>query len=377
MKKILFVIPEYSHGGTNKSLDTLVAFLDKKEFCISICCLYEDGGDFYKKKFSPYVIKKSRLYYLLHDNSFTRKIMGLYNKLTRRDNFEFLYKREVRYIQKHHDFDVVVGYQEGLATVFTTYFENVRTIAWIHCDYGAWSRNTRRAVDNACYSVVNEIVCVSESARRSFLTLFPDLEQKTHAIYNLLNIDEIKAKALEKPKDAFFTDERFRIVSVGRLDEVKQFERIPLIASLIKKNTKKRFCWYILGSGLSEGAINSEISKHGVEDVVRLLGAKDNPYPYISNANLLACTSKSESFSYVIAEAKLLHIPVISTDFPVATEVMTGILGWVSDLDSFPQTLSTIIDSLEVGHDMKDHGIVNYGWSNDEALKKIYSLFLD
>jgi hypothetical protein len=56
---------------------------------------------------------------------------------------------------------------------------------------------------------------------------------------------------------------------------------------------------------------------------------------------------------------------------------MTGILGWVSDLDSFPQTLSTIIDSLEVGHDMKDHGIVNYGWSNDEALKKIYSLFLD
>jgi hypothetical protein len=51
MKKILFVIPEYSHGGTNKSLDTLVAFLDKKEFCISICCLYEDGGDFYKKKF--------------------------------------------------------------------------------------------------------------------------------------------------------------------------------------------------------------------------------------------------------------------------------------------------------------------------------------
>ena len=84
-KRILFVIPEYSHGGTNKSLENLLALIDKNRYGISIFCLYEDGPNYYKKLFAPYILKKSRLYYLLHDNSFTRKFMVLYNKLTKKE----------------------------------------------------------------------------------------------------------------------------------------------------------------------------------------------------------------------------------------------------------------------------------------------------
>ena len=43
-KKILFVIPEYSHGGTNKSLESLLSAIDEKRYEISIFSLYEDGG---------------------------------------------------------------------------------------------------------------------------------------------------------------------------------------------------------------------------------------------------------------------------------------------------------------------------------------------
>ena len=44
--KLLFIIPEYSHGGTNKSLENLLALLDHTKYEVSIYCLYEDGGDY-------------------------------------------------------------------------------------------------------------------------------------------------------------------------------------------------------------------------------------------------------------------------------------------------------------------------------------------
>ena len=90
MKKILFVIPEYSQGGTNKSLENLLSLIDKNKYDIKIFCIYEDGGDYYKKVFAPYIIEKSRLYYILHDNVVTRKAMGIYNRITKRNNFSYL-----------------------------------------------------------------------------------------------------------------------------------------------------------------------------------------------------------------------------------------------------------------------------------------------
>ena len=133
-KKVLFVIPEYSHGGTNKSLENLLTLLDKKKYEISIYCLYEDGGNYYKEVFKPYILRKSHLYYLLHDNVVTRKIWGLYNKITKHDNFSWLYKKEANFLQSKYGFDTIVAYQEGAATQFVSYIsERANKVAWYHC----------------------------------------------------------------------------------------------------------------------------------------------------------------------------------------------------------------------------------------------------
>ena len=372
MRKLLFVIPEYSHGGTNKSLENLLGLIDKSKYNISICCLYEDGGEYYKRLFAPYVIKKSRLYYWLHDNVVTRKVMGLYNKVTRRDNFGWLYSREVRYIQKRGNYDIAVAYQEGTATMFVSQFQNVKKIAWIHCDYGAWSEGVRRKGDEISYRNINNIVCVSESARKSFITLFPEYQDKSYAIYNLLSVQDIKRLAnVNDNKESSV----FSIVSIGRLNIVKQFEMIPMIANTIKMTTKTPFRWYIIGSGLSEVAIMSEIKKYGVEDVVMLLGAKDNPYPYMRNADIAVCTSSSESFSYVIAEAKILHTPVLSNDFPVAYEVVDEQTGWIANINDMPKLLARIIDDVDGIYNKKKASISKYEYNNDKIIRQIDELF--
>lgn len=58
MKNILFVIPEYSFGGTNKSLQNLINLLDTTKYKIHVFCLYEDGGNYYKNVFKKFIVKK-------------------------------------------------------------------------------------------------------------------------------------------------------------------------------------------------------------------------------------------------------------------------------------------------------------------------------
>ena len=59
--------------------------------------------------------------------------------------------------------------------------------------------------------------------------------------------------------------------------------------------------------------LKDNILKYNVEDCVILLGAKDNPYPYIAHASLLLSTSVAEGFSLVICESMALGTPVISS----------------------------------------------------------------
>ena len=367
MIKVLFVIPEYSFGGTNKSLENLLALMDKRKYDVSVYCLYEDGGDYYKKVFAPYIIKKSKLYYWLHDNIYTRKIMGFVNKITKTDHFTFLYKYEATFLQRKYDFDIVVAYQEGKVTEVVSFFPSVRRIAWVQCDYPQLVGNVRYDIDKAYYDGYDKIVCVSDYTAKSMRSFFKLPVDKVIGIHNTLDVKYIVSKAEGKAPE--FDNSVFNIVSIGRLHEEKQFEKIPQIVSQMKVSTP--FCWYIIGSGPDEELIRGEIKKYHLKDNVILLGMKDNPYPYIKNADLVVMTSRTESFSYVIAEAKLLHTPVLSSDFPVAYEVLDESCGWITPLCEIPSLLSMIIIDEHGIYEQKKNSVLNYRYSNYRILEAV------
>ncbi len=370
MINVLFVIPEYSFGGTNKSLENLLALMDKRKYNVFVYCLYEDGGDYYKKAFAPYIAKKSRLYYWLHDNIFTRKIMGFVNKITKNDHFTFLYKYEVKYLQQKYDFDVVIAYQEGKVTEVVSFFPSIKRIAWVQCDYPQLVGNVRLDADKAYYDGYDKIVCVSKYTAKSMRNFFHLPDDKVVGIHNTLNVEHITVMAEGACEE--LDSNKFNIVSIGRLHEEKQFEKIPQIVSQMKVSTP--FCWYIIGSGSDEELIRSEIEKYHLQEKVILLGMKDNPYPYIKKADLVVMTSRTESFSYVIAEAKLLHTPVLSSNFPVAYEVLDESCGWIAPLHNFPVWLSRIIDNTNNEYDTKKYSIGNYEYSNNKMIIQIDEL---
>lgn len=378
MKKLLFVIPEYSHGGTNKSLENLLSLIDKTKYQVSIYCLYEDGEDYYKKLFAPYILKKSILYYLMHDNKVTRKVMGLYNKLTGRNNFEWLYQREVKYLQRRYNFGIVVAYQEGTTTEYVSYFsDDVKKIAWIHYDYSMLKDKVDLRTTKKYYDQYHCIVCVSETAMKSMLSVYPEYRDKATYIYNIVNTEYITEQADDTSIEVSYSKDVFNILSIGRFVEVKNFHQIPAIVSKIQKIIQTPFCWYIMGEGECQDVIERNIQEYNVVNNVKLINAQKNPYPFFKQANLHVCLSAFESFSYTLAEAKTLHTPVLSNDFPVAFEVVDASCGWIANIKDMPLLLTHIINNVNDEYDKKKKSVLKYKYSNQEILYKIDELFKD
>lgn len=375
-KKILFVIPDFYIGGTNKSLENLLLLVDNNIYEIRIFSLYEDGDSYYKEKvFKPYLIKKSLFYRLFHDHFWFRKFSTLASLLFRCNASRFLHKFEINRIQKKEKFDSVIAYQESSATICVSMLRNCSNrIAWVHCELRYWLQDLvkgRKLEEAGDYSKYDKIICVSESARQSFLSLYPHLSDKVIFIYNSVDDNHIKELADDVKANVPFSDTTFNILSVGRFSPTKQFDLIPKIVSELKKITSKPFCWYIIAS--TEECLQDmleKIEKYDVSREVILLGAKDNPYPYFKKSDLFVCTSESESFSYVIAESKVLHVPVLCNNIPIAKEVVSDEEGWISSIADMPGTLSRIIDKNNGIYTSVKEKILNYQYNNHEILKK-------
>lgn len=375
-KKILFVIPDFYIGGTNKSLENLLLLIDSNIYEIRIFSLYEDGDFYYKEKvFKPYLIKKSLFYRLFHDHFWFRKFSTLVSLLFRCNASRLLHKFEINRIQKKEKFDSVIAYQESSATICVSMLRNCSNrIAWVHCELRYWLQDLvkgRKLEEAGDYSKYDKIICVSESARQSFLSLYPHLSDKVIFIYNSVDDNHIKELADDVKANVPFSDNTFNILSVGRFSPTKQFDLIPKIVSELKKITSKPFCWYIIAS--TEECLQDmleKIEKYDVSREVILLGAKDNPYPYFKKSDLFVCTSESESFSYVIAESKVLHVPVLCNNIPVAKEVVSDEEGWISSIADMPGTLSRIIDKNNGIYTSVKEKILNYQYNNHEILKK-------
>lgn len=374
-KKILFVIPEYSHGGTNKSLENLLHFLDTDKYSVSIYSLYEDGGKFYKDLFKPYIVKKSLAYYLIHDNVVTRKIAGAIMRLFPSVTFGKLYQYEANRLQKKHKFQTVIAFQEGTATQFVALMENVpNKVAWVHCDYANRARNIKRGKEFDLYSRFDKIASVSKYAVASFVNVFPQLRKNTICVYNTIDTNEI-FRLSEELRNPYYTSDGFILLSVGRFVRGKQFYKIPEIVEKLTRLTSCDFCWYIIGDGADMNSTIEAVNAMGLQKYIKILGAKDNPYPYFKYANLHVCTSASESFSYTIAESKILHVPVLCNDFPVSSEVVSVDEGWICNIDDMAMALKDIIEDKNGMYSNVKNALADYEYPNEENVKMVNGLF--
>lgn len=354
MKKILVLLPSYSIGGTTLSLYALLSKVDPKS--VEVDVLAKPVG-YYKGKMPNCSELKENFwisYPLVNGNALKKGmqmvVYGIRYALSKIhiDLFPLIYWLGGKSLNSMK-YDAVINYCEGTAYL-NSFLPARKKITWIHCDYRRHLQYNVFKNQEYAYSRYDSIVAVSQFAKSTFISVFPQYADKVRVIYNC--VDEqgiiIKSKQVSGTDDRFVTDGCFVLVSIGRLDPIKQFDLIPGIASDISRITNKPFRWYIIGGGEDDWKKNIEweIRNKNVEDNVILLGEQTNVYPYIAKSNLLVHTSKSESFSLVVKEAKCLNVPSVINNYECSSEfVKDGVDGFIVPIERMGERIAQIIDS--------------------------------
>ena len=121
-----------------------------------------------------------------------------------------------------------------------------------------------------------------------------------------------------KQPSPFAKSNVFTLLCVGRLDPIKQFDKlIDVIPSL------PFACKLIIaGVGPQKKALQEQIMKLNLNDKVELIGFVEDVPSLMASVDLLVINSKSEGFSYTILEGLFYAPALISTPVGIAQEAL-------------------------------------------------------
>lgn len=130
--------------------------------------------------------------------------------------------------------------------------------------------------------------------------------------------------------------ERKLCLAAGRLVEVKGFD------TLIRSWQQIDDCLVILGEGPEQAALEKLARDIGVHDRVRLVGYRTDVEALLPAADLVVISSRREGFNYVMAEALMAKVPLVSTRVAGPDEILPA--QYLCDVDS-PGALAKVIRS--------------------------------
>ena len=130
-------------------------------------------------------------------------------------------------------------------------------------------------------------------------------------IYNPHNLAEVKKMSEEKPTDFDFSTNKKYIISIGRWSRIKRLDDLIRAFSMLEnKNTELIF----LGNGTEANRLEEMASEFGLEPRIHFLGYRDNPYQYLSRADIFVLASEVEGLPNILIESMICGTPVISSD---------------------------------------------------------------
>lgn len=363
-KRILFVIDSLICAGAEKSLITLLSLIDYSRYDVDLQ-LFKYGGEFEKYlnknvnllppfQYTTFIEKSlsKQLFSLIHIKNIKMFLMRILYFTLLRVNHQLnnamiarIYWQTIgNCIEKSPiSYDYAIAYAQGVPTFYVIDKVHAKKkLGWVNAIYKLNGKEKEFQLNYYCK--LYKIITVSDSVLNVFSEVFPTLKKNMTTIWDITDYNFILYMSQE---GISYTDNYIgkRILTVGRLNKYHKGYDIALKVCKILKEKGLDFRWYAIGKGPYREEMERYIKENGLEKHFILLGTTPNPYPFFKDAYLYVQTSRHEGFGLTIAEARLLNIPVVTTEFDaVYNQMIQGKNGIVTKQD--PQMVAEAIEKL-------------------------------
>ncbi len=389
-KRLIFITEALWIGGIETALVNLLNRIDYDRYDVTCLVLRDSTEMAYRitprcrlivsDRQHPVTFHESysykRMYNLMEEPQHASKLRRLIwraLRLTLRAPEAKLYAAYVKKQLGNEHFDTAVIYSDRAAETAVRAVNAERFLMFYH--HGAMRKEYH---DTCGYRKAEKVIAVSDALAEKLRDYRPRYADKIIAVNNIIDTDTVRQKSLDTPS-IVFTRDSFNIVSCGRLSPAKGMDiAVDACAELVRDGMSD-IHWWIVGGGPEEEKLREQIHTLGVDGHVTLLGMRDNPYPYIRQADLYVQPSRFEAFGLSILEAQVLAVPIIATETDGGNKLIddgkTGklcgisaksIAESISKLRNSPQTMQSYRDALSK-HDFER--------DNAAVMQKLYTLF--
>ena len=316
MKKVTFLLLHLNYGGLEKQVTTLANELSKS-YDVELVVLYDllNGKSFYELNdninvkfvlsYGPIRIKE------LKEMLKKFKIIKFFKSLAKDIKLIFTKYCGVKKIVNNLKTDAVISSRIEFSKQIKR--RDILTISQEHSyiETPGYIKKVKKSFKNIKYLVV-----MTDKARENYKKWLNGNNTYTEVIKISNTVNSTNKKA---------TLDSNQIISVGRLEDVKDFETLIRVFSMcLEKNNDLRL--EIVGDGSKKEELINLCKNLNILNYVHFTGKLDSQQveTEMLKSSLFVLTSKSESFSLVLVEASALGIPCISFDIDVGPrEIIT------------------------------------------------------
>lgn len=192
-------------------------------------------------------------------------------------------------------------------------------------------------------------ITVSNGAKAALVNKCGLDESKITTIYNTINAENINNE-IDKTLVRLKTEDKFVVAQISRLVDYKGiYDFLNIARSVSKEESNIKFV--LIGDGEEKENISYFIEKNEMNDVVFILGNKNNVINQLKYIDLVLLCSYIEGLPLTPLEAFSQGVPVVATNIPGTNEeIENGVNGYLvemKDINGFKEKIMNIYHNKE------------------------------
>lgn len=329
-----------SGGGAEKVLTDMLRHFDYSKYSVTLLLFNATGPHI---KSIPDEVEVLSIY--KRPLTFFRRCLFSSKSISR-----YIWRKKMSRLLGTRTFDTIISYLEGYALLLHSFITDraEKNITWVHINLkiNHWCSYIFKSIDEerALYRLMDKVIFVSDGAKEAFKDIFHQYD-RLEVIPNIIDRESI----VDKASQDVITHDKFTLCNIGRLADIKRHDRLIEVAAILRKRGLDFTIW-ILGTGDLESQLKKQAKDLNVDDCIKFIGFKENPYPYLKAADIFILTSDTEGYPTVVCEALCLGKPIISTDITGSDTLLCDGAGILTTFN--PEDIADQVEKLMTDDDL-------------------------